>query len=128
MIKAHIYSTKIFLIWRTKIQIEISSMKNLMMSFLQGNKKRLSLILIILLCPAAIFASDGSVPMIGPIRVEFIIFGLILLGVALFHKQTFWVAVIGLTVLLTFKFIFDPAFHLGEHMFGTTPLGEQIME
>jgi len=103
-------------------------MKNLIMAFLQGNKKRLSLLLIILLCPVAIFASDGSVPMIGPIRVEFIIFGLILLGVALFHKQTFWVAVIGLAVLLTFKFIFDPAFHMGEHMFGTTPFGEQIMD
>lgn len=103
-------------------------MKTLFMAFLQGNKKRLSLLLIILLCPVAIFASDGSVPTIGPIRVEFIIFGLILLGVALFHKQTFWVAVIGLAVLLTFKFIFDPAFHLGEHMFGTTPFGEQIMD
>lgn len=103
-------------------------MKNLIMSFLEGNKKRLSLLVIILLCPVAIFASDGSIPMVGPIRVEFIIFGLILLGVALFHKQTFWVAVIGLAVLLTFKFIFDPAFHLGEHMFGTTPFGEQIMD
>ena len=103
-------------------------MKNLIMAFLQGNTKRLSLLFIILLCPVAIFASDGTVPMIGPIRVEFIIFGLILLGVALFHKQTFWVAVIGLAVLLAFKFIFDPAFHLGEHMFGTTPFGEQIMD
>jgi Na+/H+ antiporter NhaD/arsenite permease-like protein len=102
-------------------------MKNAALAFLQGNTKKLSLLLILLLFPAAIFASDGSVPTIGPIRVEFIIFGLILLGVALFHKQTFWVAVIGLTVLLAFKFIFDPAFHLGEHMFGTTPLGEQIM-
>jgi Na+/H+ antiporter NhaD/arsenite permease-like protein len=103
-------------------------MKNLIMAFLPGNAKRLSLLLIILLCPAAIFASDGTVPTIGPIRVEFIIFGLILLGVALFHKQTFWVAVIGLTVLLAFKFIFDPSFHMGEHMFGTTPFGEQIMD
>ena len=103
-------------------------MKNPAMAFLQGKTKRLSLLLILLLFPVAIFASDGTVPMIGPIRVEFIIFGLILLGVALFHKQTFWVAVIGLTVLLAFKFIFDPAFHLGEHMFGTTPFGEQIMD
>jgi Na+/H+ antiporter NhaD/arsenite permease-like protein len=103
-------------------------MKNPIMAFLPGNTKRLSLILISLLCPAAIFASDGSIPMVGPVRFEFIIFGLILLGVALFHKQTFWVAVIGLTVLLAFKFIFDPAFHLGEHMFGTTPFGEQIMD
>ena len=98
------------------------------MAFLQGNTKRVSLLFIILLCPVAIFASDGSVPMIGPIRVEFIIFGLILLGVALFHKQTFWVAVTGLAFLLAFKFIFDPAFHLGEHMFGSTPFGEQIMD
>jgi Na+/H+ antiporter NhaD/arsenite permease-like protein len=103
-------------------------MKNLILAFLAGNTKRLSLLFIILLCPVAIFASDGSVPMIGPVRVEFLIFGLILLGVALFHKQTFWVAVTGLTVLLAFKFIFDPAFHLGEHMFGTIPFGEQILD
>jgi Na+/H+ antiporter NhaD/arsenite permease-like protein len=52
---------------------------------------------------------------------------MILLCVALFHKQTFWVAVIGLTVLLTFKLIFDPGFHLYEHFFGTTSMGEQLM-
>ena len=46
----------------------------------------------------------------------------------MFHKHTFWVAVIGLAVLLTFKFIFDPAFNLGEHLFGTTPFGEQLMD
>ena len=66
--------------------------------------------------------------LVGPVRVEFIIFGLILLGVALFHKQTFWVAVIGLTVLLTFKLVFDPGFHLMEHLFGSTPMGEQLMD
>ena len=68
-------------------------------------------------------AADGSVPKIGPVRVEFIIFGLILLGVALFHNQTFWVAVIGLTVLLIFKLIFDPGFHLFEHLFGENSIG-----
>ena len=78
--------------------------------------------------PVIAFASGGEVPSIGPVRVEFIIFGLILLGVALFHKQTFWVAVIGLAVLLIFKLIFDPGFHLFEHLFGTTPFGEQIMD
>ncbi|HOU31416.1 MAG TPA: hypothetical protein PLG42_09165, partial [Bacteroidales bacterium] len=60
-----------------------------------------------LIIPISLFASSpGEVPSIGPIRVEFIIFGMILAGVALFHKQTFWVAVTGLTVLLIFKFIF----------------------
>ena len=91
-----------------------------------GNRKRVLLFLLLLLLPVTIFASDGSVPKIGPIRVEFIIFGLILVGVALFHRHTFWVAVTGLTVLLIFKFAFDPAFRLGEHMFGTTPFLEQI--
>lgn len=103
-------------------------MKNLILTLTGSNGKRLFLFFLILMLPVSIFASDGSVPKIGPVRVEFIIFGLILFGVALFHKQTFWVAVTGLTVLLIFKFAFDPAFRLGEHMFGTTPFLEQIMD
>jgi len=103
-------------------------MKNAIMSLLKSNSKRLFIFLLILLSPVTLLAAGGNIPAIGPVRVEFIIFGLILLGVALFHKQTFWVAVIGLAVLLTFKFIFDPAFNLGEHLFGTTPFGEQLME
>jgi Na+/H+ antiporter NhaD/arsenite permease-like protein len=92
------------------------------------NSKRLFLFILIFLSPVYLFAAGGEVPSLGPVRVEFIIFGLILLCVALFHKQTFWVAVIGLTILLTFKLIFDPGFHLGEHFFGTTPFGEQLMD
>lgn len=83
---------------------------------------------VILATPAYIFAASDKVPSIGPVRIEFIIFGLILLGVAMFHKQTFRVAVIGVTVLLTFKLLFDPGFHFLEHFFGTTPMGEQIMD
>ena len=67
------------------------------------------------------------VPSLGPVRVEFIIFGLILLGVALFHKQTFRVAVIGLAVLLTFKLVFDPGFHFMEHVFGQNNIFDQII-
>lgn len=83
---------------------------------------------VILLSPLSLFAAGGTVPSIGPVRVEFIIFGLILLGVALFHKQTFWVAVTGLAVLLTFKLVFDPGFHFMEHIFGENPMSEQIMD
>ncbi len=97
-------------------------------NFLLKNCKKLFLLILVMLSPVCLFASGGEVPSIGPVRVEFIIFGLILLGVALFHKQTFRVAVIGLTVLLIFKFIFDPGFHLFEHFFGTTPFGEQLMD
>jgi Na+/H+ antiporter NhaD/arsenite permease-like protein len=72
-------------------------------------------------------ASTGKVPSIGPVRFEFIIFGLILVGVALLHKQTFWVAVTGLTVLLIFKFVFDPGFHFIDHVFGQNTMYDQLM-
>jgi hypothetical protein len=80
----------------------------------------------VLLSPATLFASDGSVPAIGPVRVEFIIFGLILLGVSVFHNQTFRVAISGLISLVLFKLIFDPVFHPVTHLFGTIPFGEQL--
>ena len=77
-------------------------MKN---SFLRSNyifQKRTVLLILLLMVPLLASASTGKVPSVGPVRVEFIIFGLILLGVALIHKQTFWVAVTGLTVLSDF--------------------------
>jgi len=80
------------------------------------------------MAPCIASASTGKILSVGPLRIEFVIFGLILLGVALFHKHTFWVAVIGLTVLLTFKLVFDPGFHLLEHLFGTTAISEQLID
>ena len=103
-------------------------MKHASYSILKNHGRKFFMALLVFLLPLTLLASGGEVPSIGPVRIEFIIFGLILLGVALFHKQTFWVALTGLTVLLIFKFIFDPGFHLGEHMFGTTPFGEQLMD
>ncbi len=103
-------------------------MNNFPLTFFSKNFKRLILLSFVLLTPVIAFASGGEAPSIGPVRVEFIIFGLILLGVALFHKHTFWVAVTGLAVLLIFKLTLDPGFHLFEHLFGTTPFGEQIMD
>jgi hypothetical protein len=104
-------------------------MNNLHLLFLvRKNFKRIFLLAVILITPVFLFGAGGEVPSLGPVRVEFIIFGLILLGVALFHKQTFWVAVIGLSVLLIFKLFLDPGFNLFEHFFGTTPIGEQIMD
>jgi len=91
-------------------------------------RKRVILFSLLLLAPLIVSASTGNAPYIGQVRIEFIIFGLILLGVALFHKQTFWVAVIGLSVLLSFKLAFDPNFNLIEHLFGTNPFSEQVMD
>jgi len=90
--------------------------------------KKVLLLLIFFLLPVAVSASTGTIPSIGSVRIEFIIFALILFGVALFHNQTFWVAITGLTVLLLFKFIFDPGFHFMEHLFGETPFIEQLMD
>ncbi|MFA6923546.1 MAG: SLC13 family permease [Bacteroidales bacterium] len=52
------------------------------------------------------------------IRIEFILFALILIGVAVFHNKTFWVALIGLSVILIYKLIFDNGFNTFEHFFG----------
>ena len=93
-------------------------MKSSLLQSVYNLSKRAFLLILVFMVPIAASASTGKVPSIGPIRIEFIIFGLILLGVALFHKQTFWVAITGLTVLLTFKLVFDPGFHLLEHVFG----------
>jgi Na+/H+ antiporter NhaD/arsenite permease-like protein len=93
-----------------------------------GNSKRLILICLAFSIPMLAVAADGKVPSIGPVRIEFIIFALILACVALLHKHTFRVAVIGLSVLLIFKFAFDPDFNIIKHLFGTTPFAEQIMD
>lgn len=82
----------------------------------------------VLLTPVSLSAAAVKMPSIGPVRVEFIIFALILAGVAVFNNQTFRVAVIGVTVLIAYKLIFDPGFHMMEHLFGTVPFGQQMMQ
>jgi len=52
------------------------------------------------------------------VRIEFILFGLTLVGVAIFHKHTMWVALAGLAVLLIYKFSFFPDFSLAHHILG----------
>ncbi len=63
-------------------------------------------------------AGGSAIPSLGPVRLEFILFGLTLVGVALFHKKTMYVALTGLVAVLLFKFIFDPSFNLGHHILG----------
>jgi hypothetical protein len=84
------------------------------------------LTVICFLIPTLTFASNGKMPTLGNIRLEFFLFGLTLLGVALFHKQTFWVAISGLTVILLYKFLFDPSFHFIEHLIGEVPFLDQL--
>ena len=78
--------------------------------------------------PMVVQAQDTVIPSIGPIRFEFVLFALTLISVAIFHKQTFWVAIIGLSSILTFKFIFDPEFQLIEHFLGKNSFIEQLLD
>lgn len=71
--------------------------------------------------------SANILPLILGIRPEFILFGLTLLGVALFHRYTLWVALIGLSSILIFKFFFVPEFDLREHLFGNVNFTDQIV-
>jgi len=87
--------------------------------------------LILLMAPVLSFASDGgaaagNMPAIGGIRIEFFLFAAILVCVAIFHDQTFYVALIGLVVILGYKLIFDPTFNLVEHFVGSTPFTDQV--
>ncbi len=90
--------------------------------------------LLLLMVPVFTFASDGgaaagNMPAIGGIRIEFFLFAAILVCVAIFHDQTFYVALIGLGVVLTYKLIFDTGFNFVEHFIGNTdtnPFLEQI--
>jgi len=90
---------------------------------------KILLILILTLVSNSIFANGTStVPQVLGIRFEFILFALTLLGVALFHKHTLKVALIGLTSLLVFKFVFDSDFNLFRHLFGETSILTQIID
>jgi Na+/H+ antiporter NhaD/arsenite permease-like protein len=63
--------------------------------------------------PAAAF--DG--PMVAGVPVDFILFALTLVGVALFHHHTLRVAVTGLAVITLYKMLFSP-FHEGAGIAG----------
>ncbi|MEO6068247.1 MAG: citrate transporter [Gemmatimonadales bacterium] len=47
-------------------------------------------------------------PSLGPVPVEFILFGLVLAGVALFHKHTLGIALTGALVIAVFKITASP--------------------
>ena len=62
----------------------------------------------------------GTVPThVGPVPIDFILFALTLLGVAIFHHRVFTVAVAGLTAILAWKFLV-PGFKHGAGFEGLT--------
>jgi Na+/H+ antiporter NhaD/arsenite permease-like protein len=78
------------------------------------------LLTILLLAPVMSFAATTSaMPVVFGIRIEFILFALTLVGVAVFHHKTMYVALTGLVVILIAKYIFMPDFSLLQHIVGT---------
>ncbi|MEO5330425.1 MAG: hypothetical protein H7839_00260 [Magnetococcus sp. YQC-5] len=72
--------------------------------------KRLFLLLFgMLLLPTDLLASTApamATPMVFGIPVDFILFAMVLLGVALFHNNTLQVALTGVTTIIIYKLIF----------------------
>ena len=66
---------------------------------------------------AAASASSGAGPALFGIPVDFILFALTLLGVALFHHYTLRVALIGLSTIILYKLLFT-GFKTGDGMAG----------
>lgn len=62
--------------------------------------------MLLLGCDKACAASAGNLPAVGGIPVDFFLFGLTLLGVAIFHHHTLKVAVTGLAAITLYKLIF----------------------
>jgi len=73
----------------------------------------------IVFLPSYAFGAEAhAVPALFGIRIEFIIFALTLVGVALFHRHSMYVALIGLVFITGFKYIFIDGFSLFGHVFG----------
>jgi Na+/H+ antiporter NhaD/arsenite permease-like protein len=62
--------------------------------------------LLLLGCDTAWAAPAGSLPSVGGIPVDFLLFGLTLLGVAIFHHHTLRVALTGLVTITVYKLVF----------------------
>jgi Na+/H+ antiporter NhaD/arsenite permease-like protein len=81
-------------------------------------KLRIPVIMVFLLgIGQSLLAGDGTMPDIAGIRIEFILFAITLVGVAVFHHKTMYVALIGLFAILAVKYIFSD-FSLTEHIIG----------
>jgi len=81
-------------------------------------KLRYLILSLLIFVGPAIFASNGSMPALAGVRIEFILFALTLIGVAVFHHKTMYVALIGLTAILLAKYFFTD-FSIIEHVVGT---------
>jgi Na+/H+ antiporter NhaD/arsenite permease-like protein len=76
-----------------------------------------------MLMPVFTFAAaPAAIPLIFGIRPEFILFAITLIGVAVFHNKTMYVALVGLAAILILKYIFIPDYSFIEHISGTADM------
>jgi Na+/H+ antiporter NhaD/arsenite permease-like protein len=66
------------------------------------------LVACLLLAPCAAHAATAAIPELAGIPVDFILFALMLVGVALFHHQTLAIAVGGMLAISLFKIVASP--------------------
>jgi Na+/H+ antiporter NhaD/arsenite permease-like protein len=57
---------------------------------------------------AALGREPGALPSIGPVPIEFILFAIVLAGVALAHRHTMRIALGGAIVIALYKIVFSP--------------------
>lgn len=88
------------------------------MNYLFKRLRHILLVVILLSLAPAIMAADGTMPSVFGIRIEFILFALTLIGVAIFHHKTMYVALTGLAVILITKYIFTD-FSIIDHIGGS---------
>jgi len=62
----------------------------------------------LLLLPGLARAALAEPPAVGPVPIDFLLFGVVLACVAIFHHHTLRVAVIGLAAITAFKVLFSP--------------------
>lgn len=92
------------------------------MTLLAQWTKRLVLLpllpLLLLTFPVAASEQSAQLLVPGGIRIEFVLFALTLLGVALLHRVTMWVALAGLTAILVAKYSLLADFSFSQHLLG----------
>ncbi|MGL4573469.1 MAG: citrate transporter [Burkholderiaceae bacterium] len=82
-------------------------------------------LLMLMACPPA-FAAGGqafSGPTIGPVPIEFVLFVLVLAGVAISHHNAMKIAIVGAVVIALYKIVFSP-FKFGA---GVTGFGSHLV-
>jgi Na+/H+ antiporter NhaD/arsenite permease-like protein len=90
--------------------------------------KKNALLFLSFLIPALAMAHGHTEgPSVGPVRIEFILFALTLIGVALLHHKTMQVALVGLASILIWELLIAKGFDIREHFFGTNDFIDQLI-